>query len=118
MKTLTTAGSKPVTSSTYYVLLALADADRHGVGIGDEVRRRTEGMVELGPGTLYATLSKMIDRRLVVQTEDRPAGGDDPRRRYYRITPAGREALAFETRRLSVILEAARHKGVLGAGPE
>jgi len=115
---LKTAGSKPVTSSTFYVLLALADADRHGVGIGDEVRRRTEGMVELGPGTLYATLSKMIDRRLIVQTEDRPTEGDDPRRRYYRITEAGRDALAFESRRLSVILEAVRHKGVLGAEPE
>ena len=64
---MSSAGSKPVTSSTYYVLLALSDADRHGVGIGDEVQRRTDGIVELGPGTLYATLSKMLDRGL-----DRP----------------------------------------------
>lgn len=109
------AGAKPVTSSSFYVLLALSDTDRHGVGIGDEVRRRTDGLVELGPGTLYATLSKMIDRGLIVQTDDRPAG-DDPRRRYYRITDAGREALDFEARRLSVILDVVRDKGLLGEG--
>ncbi len=108
---MTSAGSKPVTSSTYYVLLALADADRHGVGIGDEVRRRTDGIVELGPGTLYATLSKMLDRGLIAQI-DAPVEGDDPRRRYYSITEGGREALSYETHRLSVVLHAARSKGI------
>jgi DNA-binding PadR family transcriptional regulator len=107
---VSSAGSKPVTSSTYYVLLALSDADRHGVGIGDEVQRRTDGIVELGPGTLYATLSKMLDRGLIAQS-DAPAG-DDPRRRYYSITAAGREALQYETHRLSVVLDAAREKGI------
>lgn len=110
---MTTAGSKPVTSSTFYVLLALSDADRHGVGIGDEVRRRTDGLVEVGPGTLYATLAKMLDRGLVSQLRELPAG-KDPRRRYYSITDLGREALQIETRRLSVVLDAARRKGVLG----
>ena len=111
---VTSSGSKPVTSSAFYVLLALSDRERHGVGIGGEVRRRTDGLVKLGAGTLYATLAKMLDRRLIRQLDGGPKGDEDPRRRYYQITRDGRETLEIEARRLSVVLEAARHKGVLG----
>lgn len=110
------AGTKPLTSSVFYVLLALADEERHGVGIGDEVRRRTGGVVELGPGTLYATLARMLDRGLVAMSDRRPEPGDDPRRRYYRITESGREALRRESERLAVVMGAVRDKGVLGRG--
>lgn len=107
------AGSKPLTSSVFYILLALADADRHGLGISDEVRQRTRGSVELGPGTLYATLARMLDRGLV-ETSSAPADeSDDPRRRYYRMTAVGRAELMAETDRLQAVMGAVRDKGLL-----
>ena len=108
------AGTKPVTSSVFYVLLALSETDRHGVGIADEVDRLTDGVVELGPGTLYATLGKMLDRGLL-EIGDPPDGARrDPRRRYYSITPRGREVLEREAERLAVVMAAVRRQGVLG----
>jgi len=109
----TAAGTKPLTSSVFYILLALADADRHGLGIGDEIRARTEGVVYLGPGTLYTTLARMMERGLV-QSAAAPDEDDDPRRRYYRITPSGRRELQRESDRLAVVMGAVRDKGLLG----
>lgn len=106
-------GTKPLTSSVFYILLALADAERHGLGIGDEIRRRTGGVVDLGPGTLYATLARMLERGLVVASDERPAHGEDPRRRYYRITDAGEQELRNESERLAVVMSAVRDKGLL-----
>ena len=106
------AGTKPLTSSVFYILLALTDADRHGLGIGDEIRARTGGVADLGPGTLYTTLARMLKRGLV-QTSEAPDAADDPRRRYYRITPLGRRELQRESARLAVVMSAARDKGLL-----
>jgi DNA-binding PadR family transcriptional regulator len=94
------AGTKPLTSSAFFILLALADRPRHGLGIADEVERRTEGEVELGPGTLYNALRKMLALGLIEDAPDRPdPEEDDPRRRYYRITEAGRQAVSAEAER-------------------
>ncbi len=107
-------GAKPVTSSVFYILLALADKDRHGLGIAAEVEQRTGGEVEMGPGTLYVALRKMLGDGLIEESDERPAPAeDDPRRRYYRITATGRVAVSAEAARLERVVAAARKKDLL-----
>jgi DNA-binding PadR family transcriptional regulator len=89
------------------ILASLADGDRHGYAIKKDVTRRTDGEVRLGSTSLYRLLAQLLDEGLI--TERGSAGDDDdPRRRYYRITPAGRRALALELARLERVLVAAR----------
>ena len=108
-------GGKPLTSSVFYILLALADSDRHGLGIAADVEGRTAGDVQMGPGTLYNAIKKMLAEGLIEVSPHRPAPEqDDPRRRYYRITHSGRRALKQEAHRLDRVLQAARDKRVLG----
>ena len=108
------SGAKPLTSSVFYILLALADKDRHGLGISEEVARRTEGDVDMGPGTLYNALRKMWADGLIEESDERgDPDEDDPRRRYYRITGAGRQAVSVEAVRLERVLVAAREKDLL-----
>jgi DNA-binding PadR family transcriptional regulator len=107
-------GIKPITSSTFYILLALVDGPRHGLGIASEIERRTDGEVRMGPGTLYNAIKKMLDTQLIVEASTRPAPEeDDPRRRYYDITEAGRAALEAEAAKLERLMVAAREKQVL-----
>ena len=108
------SGAKPITSSAFYILLALADEERHGLGIADEVAQRTGNDVDLGPGTLYHAIKKALEAGLIQEsTARRDRADDDPRRRYYAITRRGRRALEIETRRLARLLDAAREKKVL-----
>lgn len=110
-----TGGGKPLTSSVFYILLALVDSARHGLGIAAEVEQRTEGDVQLGPGTLYNAIKKMLADGLIAVAPERPAPEhDDPRRRYYCITDRGRRALEQEARRLDRVLHAARDKRIIG----
>ena len=107
-------GIKPLTSSVFYILLALVDEPRHGLGIVAEIERRTDGAVLMGPGTLYNSIKKLLDEKLITETHSRPAPElDDPRRRYYRITKAGQAALEVEASKLETVLRAAREKHVL-----
>jgi DNA-binding PadR family transcriptional regulator len=101
----------PLTPTVLHVLLALADGDKHGYAIIKEVRRRTDGDVELGASSLYAVLRRMVADRLVVETEERPDPSlDDERRRYYRLTRFGRVVAAAELRRLETLLAQGRAK--------
>jgi DNA-binding PadR family transcriptional regulator len=108
----------PLTSLTYHILLALADANRHGYGIIKEVEDRTDGQMELETGTLYAAIKRMRDERLieVVPQSKRPAG-EDSRRRTYRLTPFGKKVLKAESRRLAHLLGIAAEKKVLPIAP-
>jgi DNA-binding PadR family transcriptional regulator len=76
----------PLSPATFYILLSLSDEDRHGYGIMQEVARQSEGRYKLGPGTFYDNLEKLIDRGIVKEVL-RKLSNDDPRRRYYRMTP-------------------------------
>jgi DNA-binding PadR family transcriptional regulator len=98
----------------YHILLSLAGRPRHGLGIADEIERASEGVLELGPGTLYRSLSEMVEAGLI-RSVPAPSESADPRRKYYGITPEGRELLARETARLARVLKTAR---ALGALPE
>ena len=103
----------PLTPAVFYVLLALADEDRHGYGIAKDVQSRTDGQVRLGPGTLYGTLTRLTDAGLVVE---RPTRAADERRRYYRLTPFGRRVAQAEAERLAHMVTIARDKALLAGG--
>jgi len=103
----------PLTPAILHILLALADTERHGYAIMQEVARLTEGRVRLGPGTLYGSIKRMLAAGLLEETEERPDPAlDDERRRYYRVTERGRRATAAEVERLSALVHAARLKNV------
>ncbi len=97
----------PLSSAALHILLALAGEDLHGYGIMQEIARQSEGIYKLGPGTLYDNLQKLIQGGSVEELGPR-RGDADPRRRYYRITDAGREVLRAETTRLTHVVREAR----------
>jgi DNA-binding PadR family transcriptional regulator len=98
--------------ATFHILLALADEDRHGYAIIQDVAQRTGGELKLSAGTLYRSIQRMLEQGLIVETRERPAPeDDDERRRYYRITPAGAAAAREEVRRLAQLVRMARAAG-------
>ncbi len=106
-----------LTPAAFQILLALADDDRHGLGIVAEIEARTGAEIILGPGSLYGTIKRLREVGFITETRDVPDRSDhDPRRRYYAITPSGREALAREARRMEVMIHMARSKTILDPG--
>jgi DNA-binding PadR family transcriptional regulator len=96
----------PLSPASYQILLALAGRDRHGYLIRKAVEQQTDGAVRLGPGTLYAAIRRLEDQGLIEESPWRPdADLDDRRRRYYRLTSAGRTALQAETERLQATVK-------------
>jgi len=89
---------QPLSPAALQILLSLADEDRHGYGIMQEVSRQSDGGYKLGPGTLYDNLQRLLDRGFVQEAPRRD--DEDPRRRYYRMTASGRGVLAGEIARL------------------
>ena len=107
--------SLPLPVSEFQILLALADEERHGYAIMREVADRTNGDVQLGPGTLYGSIKRMVAGGLIEESEERPDPGlDDERRRYYRITSLGRKVAVAEARRMERLVGIARAKRLLG----
>src|SRR5689334_6690527 len=103
----------PLTPAIAHILLAVADGDRHGYAIMQEVERLTDAAVRMGPGTLYGTIKRMLAAGLLQETDGRPdPNDDDERRRYYRATPLGRRVLEAETARMASLVAAARAKRV------
>jgi DNA-binding PadR family transcriptional regulator len=100
----------------FQILLTLADGDRHGLAIMNDVLERTGGQMKLWPGMLYRNLSKLAGEGLVVEV-DAPAGAETGggRPRFYRLTAGGRRACAAEAARLASFVEAARRKNLLKA---
>jgi DNA-binding PadR family transcriptional regulator len=102
----------PLPPVTFHILIALADQDRHGYAIIQEVAARTGGELKLSAGTLYRSIHRMLDQGLIVEPRDRPAPeDDDERRRYYRITKLGIETARAESRRLAQLVRLARESG-------
>ncbi|HEY6852017.1 MAG TPA: helix-turn-helix transcriptional regulator [Terracidiphilus sp.] len=101
----------PLKPNWFHVLLSLADGEQHGYGIMQEVLERTNGKVRLWPATLYGTLERLFDAGLIAEANRRPpAGEDDARRRYYRLTALGRRVLAGESARLEDLVRVIRAK--------
>ena len=110
----------PLTPVAFEILLALADGERHGYFIMQEVERRSDGRLSLHPGTLYRALNRLLGERLIDEVAGPPAASpDEPhdsRRRYYRLTDQGRDAAREEAARLASQVSAARMKNLLGRG--
>lgn len=104
----------PLTPAVFHILLALAERERHGYSIMQEVEARTDGKFRLGPGTLYGSIKRMLADGLIEETESRPDHeSDDERRRYYRLTDLGRQAATAEAERLCSLVREARAKKLL-----
>ena len=102
----------PLPNAAFHILLAVADEDRHGYAIIQDVEARTSGALKLSPGTLYRSIQRMLEQGLLVEPRQRPAPElDDERRRYYRITPFGRAVAEAESRRMSQLVRMARARG-------
>jgi DNA-binding PadR family transcriptional regulator len=97
----------PLSAAALYILLALAGDELHGYGIMLEAARQSGGKYKLGPGTLYDNLKKLMAAGIVEESRRLPAG-EDPRRRYYRLTGLGRRVLAEEISRLEGVLREAK----------
>ena len=99
----------PLPPATFHILLAVADDERHGYGIIQDVAARTNGSLRLSPGTLYRSIQRMLEQGLLVEVKERPAAADDDeRRRYYAITALGRQVAEAEARRLVQLVDMAR----------
>ncbi|HRW04958.1 MAG TPA: helix-turn-helix transcriptional regulator [Caldilineaceae bacterium] len=104
----------PLSPAVFHILLALADEERHGYGIMQEVERRTDGTVQLGPGTLYGAIKRLLTNGLIAEVDERPDPElNDERRRYYRLTEFGVGVLSAEAARLDEMVRQARAKQLL-----
>jgi DNA-binding PadR family transcriptional regulator len=106
-------GQLPLTPVEFHILLSLSDDARHGYAILQDVEQRTDGQIKLRTGTLYTVIKRMLDGEWL-EEQDGPPGDGDARRRYYRLTPLGREVLRAEAKRLQSLVVMAQDKRVLG----
>ena len=103
----------PLAPASFHILVSLAEVDRHGYAIIQDISSRTDGAVRLGAGTLYRTIQRLLEDGLIVESGDRPSPeDDDERRRYYRITPFGRAVARAEAGRLENLVKLARAGGL------
>lgn len=102
----------PLPPATFHILLALLDEERHGYAIIQDIEARTEGELRLSAGTLYRSIARMVEQGLITEVSKRRPAADDPRRRYYRLTPFGTAVARAEMRRLSGLVRMARERGL------
>jgi DNA-binding PadR family transcriptional regulator len=104
----------PLTPTVLHILLALADGEKHGYAIMQEVAVRTAGTMRLGPGTLYGSIARMLNDGLIAEVRDRDVSSHgEERRRYYRLTGFGQRVLQAEAQRLEDLVRMAHNKRVL-----
>ena len=98
----------PLPTAVFHILIALADRDRHGYSIMQDVAARTEGKVQLSAGTLYSSIRRMLEQGVIEELSESPdPSSTDERRRYYRLTRFGKRVAAAEVERLVPIEEGA-----------
>ena len=104
----------PLPTAVFHILVALADRDRHGYSIMQDVAVRTDGKVRLSAGTLYSSIHRMLGQGLVEELRESPdPESRDERRRYYGLTRLGRRVAMAEARRLTEMLSQARESGLI-----
>jgi DNA-binding PadR family transcriptional regulator len=105
----------PLTPAVLHILLALADGEKHGYAIMQEVEQISHGQINMGPGTLYGSIKRLLQSGMIAETTERPDPQlDDERRRYYCLTGLGRRVLLAEAKRLETLVTISRQKQVLG----
>jgi DNA-binding PadR family transcriptional regulator len=102
----------PLPPATFHILLAVAEGERHGYAIIQDVEARTDGELRMSAGTLYRSIARMVEQGLIAEVTRRRTAEDDERRRYYRITPFGTAVARAEMRRLTQLLRLARASGL------
>lgn len=104
----------PLPAAAFQILMSLADDDLHGYEIMRRVQEQTDGRTRIGPGTLYSSIQALLDAGFIAEVASRSDEGlKDERRRYYRMTAAGRKAARDEAERLADVLRVARAKKIL-----
>jgi DNA-binding PadR family transcriptional regulator len=104
----------PLPTATFHILVALADRDRHGYSIMQDVAARTDSKVRLSAATLYSSIRRMLEQGLVAELSESPdPDSQDERRRYYRLTDFGRRVATVEAQRLTAMLSQARATGLI-----
>ena len=105
----------PLTPAVFHILLVLADGEKHGYAIMQEVESLTDGKIRLGPGTLYGSIKRLLAGELIEESDERPDPElDDERRRYYRLTDFGQRVVTAEAERLLHLVRQAKLKKLLG----
>jgi DNA-binding PadR family transcriptional regulator len=105
----------PLTPAVFHVLLALTEGERHGYAIMREVSESTNGKIKMGPGTLYGTIKRLLEMKLIEESDERPDPKlDDERRRYYRMTGLGERVVKAEAARYAAMVAVARGKKLIG----
>ena len=104
----------PLPAAVFHILIALADRDRHGYSIMQDVAARTGGKVQLSPGTLYSAIRRMLEQGLIEELAESPdPSSTDERRRYYRLMRFGKRVAAAEVERLNALVRQARATGLV-----
>ena len=104
----------PLPTAVFHILIALADRDRHGYSIMQDVVARTDGKAQLSAGTLYSSIRRMLEQGLIEELRESPdPSSTDERRRYYRLTRFGKRVAAAEVQRLNALLQQARATGLV-----
>jgi DNA-binding PadR family transcriptional regulator len=103
----------PLPTAVFHILIALADRDRHGYSVMQDVAARTGGKIRLSAGTLYSSIRRMLEQGLIEELRDSPdPSSTDERRRYYRLTRFGRRVAAAEVERMNALVQQARATGL------
>jgi DNA-binding PadR family transcriptional regulator len=104
----------PLPAAAFQIMLALADGDLHGYAVMRQVEEQTGGRLRLGPGTLYGSIQTLLEGKLIEEV-DRPGNseGGSERRRYYRLTTAGRKLARSEAEKMAAVLRVARSRKIL-----
>ena len=104
----------PLPGAAFQILMSLTADDLHGYEIMRRVEQQTDGRTRMGPGTLYSSIQALLEAGFIAEVASRSDEGlNDERRRYYRMTSAGRKAARDEAERLADVLRIARAKKIL-----
>ncbi len=109
----------PLTPAVFYVLFSLADGEKHGYAIMQETKSLSSGKFQMGPGTLYSTLQRLLDLSLITEVDGPAASTDrDSRRRYYRLKGCGKLLLEAELARMDSAVRLAQRKKLVSRTAE
>lgn len=109
----------PLPTATFHILVALRDREKHGYAIMRDVEVLSDGLVKIGPGTMYGSIKRMLSEGLIEESDNRPdADNDDERRRYYRSTQLGETVCQAEVERIAKLVKSASsRRGMRHLGP-